>query len=283
MSHYIGLVFVPSDNDLDTMLAPYDEQTDNEEFIDFVDCTKEVKEKYESLPDTLPAEGKFTEEIDKTDEVNEIWEKSPDELSEEQKHSIWQPYSKDRYPTPADIAKDKGYSIENGRFIQRVERDYKHTPTKEKYPTIGVLAKEYFGYKKDGDRYGYRCNPEAKWDWYVVGGRWDGELILKNGKTANEAQLEDIDWDEMLAGKEVEYTDWEGKPYTAVENHIPRCFVDTAGNWYERGKMIWFGMSVGDKDKGDWENQFRAFIKDLLDGYDPENDPITVYAVDYHI
>lgn len=28
------------------------------------------------------------------------------------------------------------------------------------------------------------CNPNSKWDWYEVGGRWHGMLLLKPGKKA---------------------------------------------------------------------------------------------------
>lgn len=41
-----------------------------------------------------------------------------------------------------------------------------------------------YGYiLKNGDEYTVirRTNPNAEWDWYVPGGRWSGELILKEG------------------------------------------------------------------------------------------------------
>lgn len=38
-----------------------------------------------------------------------------------------------------------------------------------------------------------RTNPNSKWDWYVVGGRWKDFLRLKNGRMADKAKLEDID------------------------------------------------------------------------------------------
>lgn len=43
-------------------------------------------------------------------------------------------------------------------------------------------------------------NPDAKWDWYSVGGRWSNMLILKGsgGKgSADVALAGEIDWDEM--------------------------------------------------------------------------------------
>lgn len=56
--------------------------------------------------------------------------------------------------------------------------------TKEKYGNdFDRYVEEYHGYKKDGetDNYGYRDNPNKKWDWYQLGGRWAGFLKLKKG------------------------------------------------------------------------------------------------------
>lgn len=37
-------------------------------------------------------------------------------------------------------------------------------------------------------------NPESKWDWWQIGGRWDKSLITTNGQGANAARLEDLDF-----------------------------------------------------------------------------------------
>ena len=54
-------------------------------------------------------------------------------------------------------------------------------------------------------------NPDSKWDWYVEGGRWSGELILTKAaaerlgsKTANSALVKDIDWSRMYSLSEEE-------------------------------------------------------------------------------
>lgn len=36
-----------------------------------------------------------------------------------------------------------------------------------------------------------------KWDWYQIGGRWSGFLLLKNGERADRAKLADVDFAEM--------------------------------------------------------------------------------------
>jgi hypothetical protein len=70
--------------------------------------------------------------------------------------------------------------------------------------------------KKEGDdcahKYGYaivkdgklvkavrRTNPNKKWDWWQLGGRWSGKLVMKNGQRADEALAGDVDWSAMIA------------------------------------------------------------------------------------
>jgi hypothetical protein len=45
-----------------------------------------------------------------------------------------------------------------------------------------------------------RTNPNAKWDWYVVGGRWSGLLPTKDGRRVDEATKGEIDLQAMLSG-----------------------------------------------------------------------------------
>lgn len=42
-----------------------------------------------------------------------------------------------------------------------------------------------------------RTNPNRKWDWWVVGGRWSGFLTLKSGRKVDEARKGDIDFEAM--------------------------------------------------------------------------------------
>lgn len=47
-----------------------------------------------------------------------------------------------------------------------------------------------------------RTNPNAKWNWYSVGGRWGGFFLLKDGERADAAAKKDIDITAMC--KEIE-------------------------------------------------------------------------------
>ena len=96
---------------------------------------------------------------------------------------------------------------EDNEFIQDIDRtpeiksDYMKTERKQNFRDY---IEEEFGYKavvqgtkpdlKDEHKYGYylvdkkgnvlkiirRTNPNPKWDWYVIGGRWSGMFKLKN-------------------------------------------------------------------------------------------------------
>lgn len=44
-----------------------------------------------------------------------------------------------------------------------------------------------------------RTNPNSKWDWWEVGGRWRGKLLTKLGKRVDQALAGDIDWAGMIA------------------------------------------------------------------------------------
>lgn len=265
MSHFIGLVFLRPDDCLEDVLAPFNEQ--DEAFMEFVDKTDEVKKKWEEIPATCPSEGTYIEEIDRTDLINEIWDKAEDTLSPENEGAFWKPYTKDKYPTPADIAKDKKCEVvpdetkRNGvRFVQKVTHNWEYEPSKEKFHTIDEFAREYFSYRKVNGKYGYMSNPNAKYDWYSEGGRWSGYLTNKEGNTTNCDLLTEIDW---------EKTD------------VPFCFVNDNGEWIERGQMGWFCMTANEKKKDIWEEEFKSYVQSLLN--DEQASEIEVYAIDFHI
>jgi hypothetical protein len=106
-------------------------------------------------------------------------------------------------------------------------------------------------------------NPDSKWDWFVIGGRWRGMLILKEGKTGvlgqsgvfdndpmykdgvDQARFGDVDWDKMNTDPELfeKYSrQWElivegDKPKNKEEENIinynfykPEYYTEKYGN-----------------------------------------------------
>lgn len=97
-------------------------------------------------------------------------------------------------------------------------------------------------------------NPNSKWDWYSIGGRWNGYLKTLSGENTNEDYVSEIDWTEI----------------------VPFAFVSPDGRWYERGEMGWWACVSNEKDKDNWEIEFKNFIDSL-------GDDVIVTAVDCHI
>lgn len=107
-------------------------------------------------------------------------------------------------------------------------------------------------------------NPMSKWDWYVVGGRWDG--VIQNLPRESEngfnfgGQHHLIQYNVNLCSR-------------VLENNFPFAFVTPEGEWIESGKMGWFGFVSSEKK--DWPEQ----CKKILAGHKDH----LIIGVDCHI
>lgn len=71
---------------------------------------------------------------------------------------------------------------------------------------MGDCPQEFLEFLEDADAdvddltgtRGYWRNPNSKWDWWQVGGRWSNFLLLKSGEHANSALKCEIDWKGMM-------------------------------------------------------------------------------------
>jgi len=157
---------------------------------------------------------------------------------------------------------------------------------------------------KDGNIYS-TYNPNSKWDWWEIGGRFHG-LLLVNGKPANTGIIRDIDFSPRLKrykyARKVWETVIEGKrkcesiflPCTQKElleaypdkesfarnKSLFSTFAVVApdGKWYEVGQMGWWGLSSETvAEERDWNEHYKErFI-------DPANPEMYITIVDCHI
>jgi len=68
------------------------------------------------------------------------------------------------------------------------------------FPEFETFLSEFGNFKyREGHGWGYWHNPNAKWDWYAIGGRWSYELLLTNGDRADTALMGEVSWEEMAA------------------------------------------------------------------------------------
>jgi hypothetical protein len=142
-----------------------------------------------------------------------------------------------------------------------------HEHSKEWFSTVEDFEKETTGVpRKDCDScYGrgtYRTtyNPDSKWDWYVVGGRWNGMVRQKPR-----------DDDEGGGNYGDEFHD-VGENSTTVKNlieakEIPFALLDPEGNWIEKGEMGWWGCVSNETEKNEWEDQVMRVYEKFKDYY----------------
>ncbi len=157
---------------------------------------------------------------------------------------------------------------------------------KDEYKNLDEFMYEYHGYKKNEEtgKYGYWENPNAKWDWYQVGGRWRNSLLMKDGSKCNCTELKNIDWDTMK-DKSIKNAEkiWDSNPqgieryFSGIEkddtreSYISRqsefttyAVITPDGEWHSKGKMGWFGFSSETSEEStNWNLSFYdRFIKD---------------------
>lgn len=115
----------------------------------------------------------------------------------------------------------------------------------------------------EGDKLHYYStyNPESKWDWYEVGGRWSGYFLGKDGKGYDEITKGEVDFKEMSKSE-----DFTPIPYAMVY----------AGEWISKGDMGWFGCSSDTMTEEEWELKVMGI-------YDSLSDDTMLTMVDCHI
>lgn len=125
-------------------------------------------------------------------------------------------------------------------------------------------------------------NEDAKWDYYLLGGRYRGNLILKEGAEPLEKLYEG--WQFNHDRMKYERLVAEGRCDKAYKRDIANWgdedFVFFAllkdGEWHERGKMLWWAIVSEDKGEDAWGQEFRELIADVGD-----DEVVSVY--DCHI
>lgn len=177
------------------------------------------------------------------------------------------------------------------------------------------LVHQWKGYEEMPDDEAYACiaedyesdengnllstyNPNSKWDWYQIGGRWDGELRLKNGDRSNEARICEIDFSPDKEAYDVAIEQWNNdfmggfsnKEYfvemygtaevyaESVSAFSTYAVVTPNGVWHEKAEMGWFGMdNATPEDSKNWPlKYYERFVKNA----DPN---LIMTIVDCHI
>jgi hypothetical protein len=232
MSHFTVLVKVTkeklAEHEGDTgkaiaaMLAPYQENNMGdcpEEFMEFNDTEEEYRSDYaeNTVTRVVLEDGSLVERFDERFRVEKI-----------------------------------GIGTNTHKVPDHLEQ--REVPLNELYPTFEEFMRDYVDIEKDEKtgKYGYWENPNRKWDWYQVGGRWSGMLPVK--VESESAQMGERSWgnanepDEPCTADLCQVKDLDfGKMDSDVDIAVDKFWAE-----YQRYKEI----EAGDKPK-----EGEAFIK----------------------
>ena len=214
------------------------------------------------------------------------------------------------YKTKAELIQQaKDYKIcvqrrtEKADYITtEYEQSYLNAQTDEEL--YNLWCEDYNTYNENGDELS-TYNPQSKWDWWVVGGRYSRknnvlqikDFVLYNTPTNKQIKHYKKCWEYLNGEIEVEdpfkefgyelgmfKKEYLKERYGSLDNliksemsNIPYAFVDENG-WYEQGKMGWFGMDDATKESIDGYTKFAEnYFRDV------KNQDKYIVFVDCHI
>lgn len=210
---------------------------------------------------------------------------------------------------PKQEVKDKFNEVVNydgnDKFYLKLKKKYKDSSLED-------FAMEFYGQELTEEGIMTTYNPNAKWDWYVIGGRWSGYLKKKNDKEDRDnisnysndinsfAKIKDIQFTKEISEERREtlkekYTEliekgdfytaeYYKKKYPTYEDYEKDsitfktyALLTSDGKWHEPGEMGWFGCSSATLEK---ERSFSENYSKLIAKEDEEN---YFVLVDCHI
>ena len=99
-------------------------------------------------------------------------------------------------------------------------------------------------------------NPKSKWDWWRIGGRWDG-AVRNNRRYSQEGYNFSSAHEELknnvLPAKELDH------------KLIVHAVVTPDGQWHEKGHMGWFAVVRDEKENDTWDEEVIQLIRSHQD------------------
>jgi hypothetical protein len=125
----------------------------------------------------------------------------------------------------------------------------------------------------------------SRWDWWIIGGRFTGQLANRQGEQGDVFRKSDIDWDtvgdivihelrdifrgggSLFAG---EYAIRDGEDEDAYVRRLAtpfktHAFLGLDGEWHENGQMGWFGVKMDDEERDVWPQEYQRLLAEVSD------------------
>jgi len=94
-------------------------------------------------------------------------------------------------------------------------------------------------------RYMSTSNPDGKWDWFTIGGRWAGALYDKEGEQ----------FDENLGAN--------SRKVSEITTRIFHSVITPDGEWHESATLGWFGITRNENTS--WDEELESILKEYKD------------------
>jgi len=148
--------------------------------------------------------------------------------------------------------------VSNKAHIDYLENEFpkKLTWTDEELYQYGIDGYDTEDIGTDGEVYS-TYNPNSKWDWFVLGGRWSGSIQLKDGakgKSGKSGTFGNPTGIDQARKKDIANLD-KLKTFAILKD----------GKWYERGKMGWWGIVHDEKEEEQWDTELKKLIQEIPD------------------
>lgn len=107
-------------------------------------------------------------------------------------------------------------------------------PVKSWYPSFEAYCDEHRGFVKASDgRWGYTCNPNAKWDWWQIGGRFPNRFLVPAGLQDCIPSAKDDDGESATPPEGYQYADAARKKDICWDV-MRKIAVDTVEKRYQK-------------------------------------------------
>jgi hypothetical protein len=137
-------------------------------------------------------------------------------------------------------------------ILDRKDKDYKLDVCQKQYDKLKLMtADQYYDFHFEGkqrDKAGNilsTYNPDSKWDWWEIGGRFAGWLLnLAAEKANNNIKNNSCPTEKALK-----------------EKKIPFALILPDGKWVERGSMGWWAVVMDEMPEREWDEKVMGYYK----------------------
>lgn len=125
--------------------------------------------------------GKYCEFVDETENYRKEYENEGRDMVVMPDGSFKSPFDK-AFKKPGALGVCFSNNPEHATHVVPATLEKREVAFKELYATFEEFCRQYHDREplpEQGGAYGYYHNPNNKWDWYQIGGRWYGSLRIK--------------------------------------------------------------------------------------------------------